>query len=49
MLETIQLAHIELRLYATLYTGVQNAEYLRSQLLAGNAEYEYAFINASMV
>lgn len=29
--------------------NVQNAEHLRSQLLAGNADYEYAFIDARNV
>ena len=28
---------------------IQNAEHLRSQLLAGNADYEYAFIDARNV
>lgn len=51
MLETIQLSHIppQLPLYVTLYRSLQNASFLRQQLLAGNADFEYAFIDASMV
>jgi len=32
-----------------MYTDVENASFLREQLLAGNAEFEYAFIDASMI
>jgi EKC/KEOPS complex subunit CGI121/TPRKB len=51
MLETIHLAHIppHLPIYITLYHSVQNAAFLRQQLLAGNSDFEYAFIDASMV
>jgi EKC/KEOPS complex subunit CGI121/TPRKB len=51
MLETIHLAHIppHLPIYVTLYHSVQNAAFLRQQLLAGNSEFEYAFIDANMV
>jgi hypothetical protein len=51
MLETIHLAHLppHLPIYITLYHSVQNAAFLRQQLLAGNSDFEYAFIDASMV
>jgi Kinase binding protein CGI-121 len=51
MLETIHLAHIppHLPIYITLYHSLQNAAFLRQQLLAGNSDFEYAFIDASMV
>jgi Kinase binding protein CGI-121 len=51
MLETIRLAHIHphLPIYVTLYHSVQNAAFLRQQLLAGKSEFEYAFIDANMV
>lgn len=51
MLETIHLAHMpsDLPLFVTIYRDVQNADFLKQQLLAGNSEFEYAFIDASMV
>jgi EKC/KEOPS complex subunit CGI121/TPRKB len=51
MVEIISIAHMpsELTLYAALYRDVQNAAFLREQLLAGNEEFEYAFVDASMV
>jgi len=51
MVETIHLAHTppELALHVAMYTDVENASFLREQLLAGNAEFEYAFIDASMI
>lgn len=50
-LETINLPHLpaELPVFVALYRNVENAEFLRQQLLAGNTEYEYALIDASMV
>ena len=50
-MEQINLAHMppELVLYAAYFSGLDNASFLREQLLAGNAEFEYAFIDASMV
>lgn len=49
--ETIQLEHVPATypVYATLFRGVTNAEFLQSQLLARNREFEYAFIDASSV
>ncbi|KAJ6092633.1 hypothetical protein N7486_007922 [Penicillium sp. IBT 16267x] len=50
-LETINLPHLpaELPVFVALYRNVENAEFLRQQLLAGNTEFEYALIDASMV
>ncbi|KAL6253404.1 hypothetical protein RBB50_001128 [Rhinocladiella similis] len=51
MVQTIHLAHMppELALFVSLYTDVENASILKQQLLAGNAEFEYAFIDANMI
>ncbi|OCT49564.1 EKC/KEOPS complex subunit cgi121 [Cladophialophora carrionii] len=51
MVAKINLAHMppELALYVAVYTDLQNASFLKEQLLAGNADFEYAFIDASMV
>lgn len=51
MVETIHLSHMppELAVFVALYTDVENASFLKDQLLAGNADFEYAFIDASMV
>ncbi|OAL35371.1 hypothetical protein AYO20_05422 [Fonsecaea nubica] len=51
MVELIKLAHMppDLPLYVVMYTDVQNAPFLKEQLLAGNSEFEYAFIDAKMV
>ena len=50
-MEQISLAHMppELAVYATYFADVENASFLREQLLAGNTDFEYAFIDASMV
>ncbi|RHZ55519.1 EKC/KEOPS complex subunit CGI121/TPRKB [Aspergillus thermomutatus] len=50
-LETIHLPHLPstLPFHIALYRDVKNAPFLRQQLLSGNAEFEYAFIDASMV
>ena len=51
MLQTLQLAHmpLELAVYVALYKDVENASHLKEQLLAGNTDFEYAFIDASMI
>lgn len=51
MLKTVHLFHMppELALYVALYRDVKNAAFLREQLLAGNTEFEYAFVDASMI
>lgn len=50
-LETVDFPHLpsSLPVHVALYREVQNAEFLRQQLLAGNKEFEYALIDASMV
>lgn len=51
MVEEIHLAHMppDLALYVALYADVENAAFLKEQLLAGNADFEYAFIDASVI
>jgi EKC/KEOPS complex subunit CGI121/TPRKB len=51
MVEEISLAHVppELAVYCAFYTNLTNATFLREQLLAGNTDFEYAFIDASTV
>ena len=48
---TISIPHLppDLQIHLALYTKLQNAQFLRSQLLAGNPDFEYAFIDASTV
>jgi EKC/KEOPS complex subunit CGI121/TPRKB len=50
-LQTFHLSHLPSSnaVHVALYQDLQNASYLREQLLAGNSEFEYAFIDASMV
>ncbi|KAL2261945.1 hypothetical protein VTK26DRAFT_2953 [Humicola hyalothermophila] len=50
-LEKIQLEHIPqgYQVYAALFRDVTNTEFLHSQLLSRNSEFEYAFIDASSV
>ncbi|KAJ5888196.1 hypothetical protein N7495_008237 [Penicillium taxi] len=50
-LESINLPHLpaSLPIHVALYRNVENAAFLREQLLAGNTEFQYAFIDASMV
>lgn len=49
-METIVLPHLETHpLLIGLYTNVANASHLRQQLLAGNTDFEYAFLDASLV
>ncbi|KAL4873280.1 hypothetical protein BDV12DRAFT_160752 [Aspergillus spectabilis] len=50
-LETIHLPHLpsSLAVHAALYKDVQNASHLRQQLLSANSDFEYAFIDASMI
>ncbi|KAJ5551548.1 hypothetical protein N7535_000508 [Penicillium sp. DV-2018c] len=49
--ETISLPHIpsSLPVHVALYRDVQNAASLKGHLLAGEKEFEYAFIDASMI
>lgn len=50
-LQTIHLSHLppSTAVHVALYKDLQNASFLREQLLSGNTEFEYAFIDASMV
>ncbi|KAG7102780.1 EKC/KEOPS complex subunit like protein, partial [Verticillium longisporum] len=51
MLDTIALDLVpsDHQVHVALFRGVQNAGFLHSQLLARNAAFEYAFIDASVV
>lgn len=50
-LQTLTLAHLppDLAVHVALYTDLQNAPFLRDQLLQGNPAFEYALIDASVV
>lgn len=50
-LQTLHLAHLpsSLAVHVALFRHVRNAVFLRQQLLEGNGEYEYAFIDADVV
>lgn len=49
-IETIVLPHLPNHpLYVALFKDVQNASFLRKQLLEGNSDFEYAFLDASVV
>lgn len=48
--ETIVLPHLgDFPIYAGLFRDVKNAGFLRQQLLDGNVEFEYAFLDAATV
>ncbi|GAM85393.1 hypothetical protein ANO11243_034000 [Dothideomycetidae sp. 11243] len=49
-LETITLPHLDqYPLYAGLFRDVANAGFLRKQLLEGNSEFEYTFLDAATI
>lgn len=50
-LEAVTLEHLPAshKVYVALFRDVQNAVFLHQQLLARNPEFEYAFIDASVV
>jgi EKC/KEOPS complex subunit CGI121/TPRKB len=50
-LETVTLEHLPAshKVYVALFRNVKNAAFLHQQLLARNPEFEYAFIDASVV
>lgn len=50
-LQTLHLAHLppSLAVHIALYTSLQNASFLRDQLLQGNPDFEYALIDASVI
>lgn len=51
MIQTLTLVHMppELAVHVALYKNVENSSFLKEQLLAGNTDFEYAFIDASMI
>lgn len=51
MLETVSLEHVppSHSVHVAFFKGVSNAGFLQSQLLARNAEFEYAFIDATTI
>ena len=51
LVETLSLVHLPpgLAVHIVLYQDVQNAAFLHQQLLKGNPDFEYAFIDASVV
>lgn len=50
-LQTFHLSHLppSTAVHVALYRDLQNASFLREQLLSGNTDFEYALIDASMV
>jgi len=50
-LQTLHLVHLppDLAVHVALYTDVENASFLRDQLLQGNPDFEYALVDASIV
>lgn len=50
-LETVSLEHVpsSYAVYLTLFRDIQNAAFLQQQLLDRNADFEYAFVDASVV
>jgi EKC/KEOPS complex subunit CGI121/TPRKB len=51
LLETVSLEHVPPThsTYVAFFKGVANAGHLQSQLLARNADFEYAFIDATTI
>lgn len=50
-METIQLPHLPEThsLHAILFQDIENTAYLKQQLLEGNTDYEYAFLDTSVL
>lgn len=49
-METLTLPHLpDTILQICLFNNVQNASFLRQQLLEGNSDFEYAFLDASVL
>lgn len=48
---SVNLEHtpLELPIHISLFRDVENSAFLKQQLLDGNEEFEYAFIDASVV
>ena len=51
LLQSINLEHIPTshKIHIALYRDIKNASFLHQQLLAGNTDFEYALIDASVV
>lgn len=51
LVKELHLAHTppSVAIYAALFRDIKNAAFLRQQLLAGNTDFEYAFVDARMV
>ena len=51
LLQTITLEHLPANytLHVAVYRDIKNASFLQQQLLAGNSDFEYAFIDATVV
>lgn len=51
LIETHHISYLpeSLPVHIALYSDLENASFLREQLLAGNSAFEYALIDASMV
>jgi hypothetical protein len=51
IITTLHLTHLpsELAIHVALCRNLENAAFLRQQLLDGNPEFEYAFLDASTV
>jgi len=51
LLQSLNLEHLPSShtIHIALYRDVQNAPFLHQQLLAGNTDFEYAFIDASVI
>jgi len=50
-IKTLHLAHLPpgLEVHVALYEDLQNSRFLRKQLLDGNTDFEYAFVDARTV
>lgn len=51
LLETVHLSHLPQNtpVHIALYRDIKNASFLREQLISGNTDFQYAFIDASVV
>ena len=51
LLQSINLEHLPSThtIHIALYRDLKNASFLQQQLLAGNTDFEYAFIDAGVV
>ena len=48
--QLVTLSHLPTNpVYIGYFCNVHNASFLREQLLTGNADYEYAFVDASVI